>query len=167
MDYAEFIDSLRCACCAAWSSFLLAYVQPGATAERQAALQLKAKADLLDRRVRGDAAEVAKRAGTWAAAWRESAATAGEVDGSGKCEALEAAVSLELEQKALALVIDLVSGLGLAVAGPLFGPHTPAIAWLARHMHFREMRDEDTPPADTFVNDCVVRVLGMPAFGAA
>ena len=183
-DFVEFIDSLRITSCQAWCAFLQAYfVSDDAAPAARAAHVARAKAELLDRRtasgapIPGAAQDMALRAGSWAAAWQHSAAAAGQPEPFRQVQSLENAVSLELEQKVLALVVDLVQALSREVAAPLFGPHTGALVWLAGHCHYRQLREgqeldalsqEERTKAiqRTFSNDVVAVKLGLPQFGA-
>jgi len=116
---------------------------------------VRARQELLDQG-KGGVRDIVGRVGAWAVAWQ----TAAQVG------TLEDTISLELETAVLRLVIDLVCAVGLEVVQPIFGQSAPAIAWLAQHCHNREVEEEGTASAETFVNRSVATPLGLPPFPA-
>ena len=133
---------------------------PGASdaerAARTAHAQAQAKAELVG--VAGGAQDIIAQLAVWIADWQQQHAAG----------AFEGAISLQLETAALKVLVHLSGALSMQQVAPLFpgGPGAAGgIMWLAKHCHEREVREEDTDSADTFVNSEVVpRVLGTAKF---
>ena len=124
-------------------------------AARTAHAQAQAKAELVDPRAKGGVQDILAQLAAWIAEWQQMHAAG----------AFEGGISLHLETAALKVLVHLSGALSMQQVAPLFPGGAQGILWLAKHCHEREVREEETASADTFVNsEFVPRVLGTAKF---